>query len=272
MRCGYVSDLHLETQDFPWPFKGGDVLVIAGDLCHARALDPARPDKYSQDQRTRVLRFIDKATAAFAHVLLIAGNHDHYDGIFEDTVATLRRELPGVTVLDDSAVNIEGTRFFGTTLWSDFEGGSTGAMNGVRRRMGEFFFVKTRTRDAEDRESLIKFQPEHALAAHRRAWAALSADIENTADARPTIVVSHHAPSRKGLNPFHSGNGLDGAYASDLDARIAALPNVSVWIHGHTHIRRAYEIGATRVLTNCRGFDGRDGGARSFQPDAFVDA
>ena len=65
MRCHYISDLHLEFQDFQWKLPKGDVLIIAGDLCHARCLDPARRDKYSIDQRARVMRFAESAVANF---------------------------------------------------------------------------------------------------------------------------------------------------------------------------------------------------------------
>ena len=51
--------------------------MMAGDLCHARCLDPARADKYSIDQRSRVYRFVDVALANFRDVLLVPGNHDH---------------------------------------------------------------------------------------------------------------------------------------------------------------------------------------------------
>jgi len=85
MRCHYLSDLHLEAQAFDIALPKGDMLIIAGDLCHACCFDPIRTDKYSVAQRQRVQRFIDMALANFAHVLLIAGNHDHYDGVFEDT-------------------------------------------------------------------------------------------------------------------------------------------------------------------------------------------
>ena len=71
MRCHYISDLHLESQDFQWKLPKGDVLIIAGDLCHARCLDPARGDKYSIDQRDRVMRFAESAVANFDHVLLV---------------------------------------------------------------------------------------------------------------------------------------------------------------------------------------------------------
>ena len=129
MRCHYVSDLHLESQDFPWKLPSGDVLIIAGDLCHAARLDPTRTDKYSFNQRERVLRFAEQASAQFRHVLSVAGNHDHYDSIFEETVAHLRRWLPGITVLDNESREIDGVRFFGSTLWSDFEGRSQTAMD-----------------------------------------------------------------------------------------------------------------------------------------------
>lgn len=270
MRCHYLSDLHLESQGFDARLPKGDVLIIAGDLCHARCLDPAHTDKYSVDQRDRVLRFTDRAAASFAHVLLIAGNHDHYDGVFDETTGLFRRHLPGVTVLDNEAVEIAGVRFFGTTLWSDFEGRSAASLSGTRRRMGEYFFVKMRSRDAEGGETLAKFRPEDALQAFDASWQALRRCLAEKC-AMPTVVVTHHAPSRQGLNPAFAGNGLDGAYASDLEGAIAGLTNVPFWVHGHTHIRRRYRIGATTVLTNCRGFEGKDVSARSFNPDTFFD-
>lgn len=267
MRCHYMSDLHLESQDFDSqafdsPLPEGDVLIIAGDLCHARCLDPGRTDKYSIDQRSRVMRFIDQATANFAHVLMVVGNHEHYDGVFEDTAASLKHHLPGVTVLDNESIAIGGVRFLGTTLWSDFEGRSAIAMNGVRRRMGEYFFVKTRPPGSE---TLKKFQPEDALAAHDAAMGWLKAQ---TASRERTVIVSHHAPSLSGLNPKFAGNGLDGAYASALDEVIRALGHVPFWIHGHTHICATYRIGTTLVAANCRGFVSKDTSARQFSATA----
>jgi len=257
-----MSDLHLESQEFPWALPRGDVLIIAGDLCHAACLDPARKDPYAVKQRDRVFRFAEGAVWKFAHVLLIAGNHDHYDGILEATVPTLRRYLPGFTVLDDEAVAIEGVHFFGTTLWSDFEGGDEAAMMRARKGAGEFFFVKTRAGDT-DMGKPTKFQPADALRAHKKALDALQQHLARTGGAK-TVVISHHAPSRKGLNPLHMGNGLDGAYASDLDEFVASLEQVPVWVHGHTHIRKTYRIGGTVMRANCRGFEGRDPVARTF--------
>jgi Icc-related predicted phosphoesterase len=265
-----LSDLHLESQGFEGPLPTGDVLIIAGDLCHARCLDPARADRYSVDQRARTLRFIDTAVARFARVLLVAGNHDHYDGVFEETVDTLRRFLPGVTVLDNEVVEIDGIRFFGGTLWSNFSGGSKGALDDVRRRMGEYFFVERRRRDVAGRDMLARFQPEDALEAFGACWKALQRCIGD-GGGKTTIIVTHHAPSRQGLNPRHAGGALDAAYASDLDTVIAGLSRVPVWVHGHTHIDRTYPIGDTVVRANCRGFDGRDATASTFSANRHFD-
>jgi hypothetical protein len=73
------------------------------------------------------------------------------------------------------------------------------------------------------------------------------------------------------LNPQHAGNGMDGAFASNLDETIASLNRVPVWVHGHTHIKRTYRIGATVVRVNGRGFDRQDASSRSFSPNAFFD-
>lgn len=270
MRCHYVSDLHLESQDFAWKLPSGDVLIIAGDLCHAARLDPSRTDKYSINQRERVLRFAEQARAQFRHVLIVAGNHDHYDGVFDETAAQLRRWLPGFTVLDNESVEIDGVRFFGSTLWSNFEGRSQAAMDRTRKGMGEFFFVKVRERQPDGSLTLRKFRPEDAVTAFDTATAALQLAVAEAAG-KPLVVITHHAPSLQGLNPLHKSNGLDCAYASDLDHEIKALGGIRCWVHGHTHIRRAYRIGDTDVLTNCRGFDGKDHSAWAFAPTSFFE-
>lgn len=270
MRCHYLSDLHLEAQDFCGTLPRGDVLIIAGDLCHARCLDPSCTDKYAVDQRARVMRFIDMAQPRFAHVLLVPGNHEHYDGVFDDTPALLAERLPGVTVLDNASIEIAGVSFFGTTLWTDFSGRSQACMDHVRRKCGEFFFVRKRTPTADGEAALTRFQPEDALAAFECSWRALLRHLRERA-CKTTIVISHHPPSRGGLNPLHAGNGLDGAFASDLDDEIASWTHVPAWIHGHTHIQRTYTVGNTVLRANCRGFDGKDRGARTFTPAAHFD-
>ncbi|MBL8565169.1 MAG: metallophosphoesterase [Hyphomicrobiaceae bacterium] len=271
MRCHYLSDLHLEAQDFTSPLPGGDVLILAGDLCHARCLDPARADRYCSAQRDRTLRFVDEALGKFAHVLLVAGNHEHYDGIFDDTVATLLRHLPGVTVLDGDVTEIGGVRFFGTTLWCDFGGLSDVEITAIRKGMGEYFFVKMRPDGANGAGGpLVRLTPAATHRAHRSAWARLREAV-TMEPRRPTVVVTHHAPSGLGLNPRFTNSPLNAAYASNLDDEIAAFANVPVWIHGHTHIARTYRIADTIVRSNALGFASKGAAAPGFSTGAHFE-
>lgn len=271
MRCHYLSDLHLESEVFRWDLPRGDCLIIAGDLCHATCFNPARKDKYHLDQRDRVLRFADHACEKFRHVLLVLGNHEHYGGVFGESVSLMRQGLTGFTILDNEAVDINGVRVFGSTLWTDFNRQSPAAMDGVRKGLGEYFFVKVRESRPDGATIERKFRPEDAAEAFSIAWRKLNETVE-ASGGRPLVVITHHAPSLQGLNPQHRGNGLDLAYASDLDAHIERLRAVRYWVHGHTHTQRSYCIGATKMLVNCRGFDGKDLSAWKFEPDAFFDA
>jgi Icc-related predicted phosphoesterase len=269
LRFHYLSDLHLESQDAPEALPEGELLIIAGDLCHARIFAAGADDGYAQAQRDRVLRFHEHAVTNFDKVIMVMGNHDHYDGVFEDSAMLFRRHLEGVTLLDDEAITIGDVHLFGTTLWSDFEGSDVDAMKRASKGCGEFFFVKKRVLDEAGVETLARFRPADALAAHARALAALESFVAQPLSGKK-LVVSHHAPSRKGLNPLHQGNGLDGAYASALDGLIEQS-GASVWVHGHTHIRRNYRIGDTHMRVNCRGFADRDPGARQFRADTYFD-
>lgn len=267
MRCHYLSDLHLESQHFGMSLPRGDALIIAGDLCHARCLDPTRTDRYSIAQRERANRLIDEALRKFPHVLLIGGNHEHYDGVFEETPELLRRHLPGVTVLDDEAIEVGGVRFFGSTFWTDLGKQSEAELIAIRKGMGEYFFVKTR--DGVD-QPLAKLRPADTHKAHETSWKRLQQAI--TAEPlRQTVVITHHAPSRLGLNPRFIGSPLDPAYGSSLDEEIAAFDNVPVWVHGHTHIARTYRIGNTVVRSNALGFVAKGGAAPGFSVKAHFE-
>lgn len=106
MRIHVLSDLHLEFASFEPPPTEADLIVLAGD--------------------THIgLRGVEWAARSFTAqpILYLAGNHEFYGQNAPDLVAKLRergREL-GVTVLSDEEVVIDGIRFLGATLWTDFE-------------------------------------------------------------------------------------------------------------------------------------------------------
>lgn len=270
MRCHYMSDLHLEAQDVEIDLPEGDVLIVAGDLCNAKFIEPDRSDIFSKNQRDRVMHFLDQAREKFRNILFVTGNHEHFEYIFEDTIPMLRSQLSAVTILENEHVDIEGVRFYGCTLWSDFLGGSKQCMDIVKRRMGEFLLVKKWGQDENANQKLIKFQPEHALAEFNRSLNELKKIREDGFQGQ-AVIITHHAPSPQSLSPYYERDEMDGAFMTDLTSVIENLEDVPFWVHGHTHIQKKYRIGSTQILTNCLGLISRDQTSRGFSANRWFE-
>lgn len=231
MKLNVLSDLHLSLGALALPENDADVVILAGDI--------ARPKEAMA------------WAAGFAKpVLYVPGNHEFYGGSIAGTLEALKGLSAGtrVRVLDNDAVVIEGVRFLGTTLWTDFMlfGASetrAAAMREAQRFMRDF----SRIRVGE-----TPFTPEAsaALFAQQSAWLERALARPH---AGPTVVITHHAPSRRSIHPRFADSLLNACFVSDaerlLDGRRARL-----WIHGHTHDSFDYLVNGTRVLCNPRGY------------------
>ena len=231
VKLNILSDLHLSQGELPLPEAEADLVVLAGDL--------ARP-----------ARAIAWAARIAEPVLYVPGNHEFYGGTIEGTPAELKRLAAGtnVRVLDRDAVVIDGVRFLGATLRTDFRIDGEGepraaAMREAERLMRDFSVV---------RAGGAPFTPEASagLFAADAAW--LEARLAEPHPG-PTVVITHHAPSPKSIHPRFAGSALNACFVSDaerlLDGRRAGL-----WIHGHTHDSFDYVVNGTRVLCNARGY------------------
>jgi len=104
MRIHVLSDLHLEEQPFTPDAGDADVVVLAGDIHNGAA-------------------GIEWAEQVFGvPVLYLAGNHEYYDGEFDAVQAAMSAAARGspVDLLDCSERIIDGVRFLGCTLWTDY--------------------------------------------------------------------------------------------------------------------------------------------------------
>ena len=229
MRLHVLSDLHLSRGGLQVPQNDADVVVLAGDI--------ARPK-----EAIAWARSFDKP------VLYVPGNHEFYGGSIGGTVDELKGLCAGtnIRVLDNDEALIDGVRFLGSTLWTDFmleEEKREAAMQEATRFMRDF----SRIRFGE-----ATFTPEHsaALFALHAGW--LAGKLVG-AHAGPTVVVTHHAPSPSSIHPRFAGSLLNACFVSDaehlLDGERACL-----WIHGHTHDSFDYERNGTRVVCNPRGY------------------
>ena len=71
--------------------------------------------------------------------------------------------------------------------------------------------------------------------------------------AGPTVVITHHAPSRHSIHPRFADSLLNACFVSDA-AHLLRADRVSLWIHGHTHDSFDHRVNGTRVVCNPRGY------------------
>ena len=126
-----LSDLHLESHPHfvARPTPGADVLVLAGDI-----------GSYQNESLLSRLDIADFGLARFSPlpvaqggaawptpVLFLPGNHEYDGHDVETTRARLRETCNrlGLVWLEQQSLVLQGVRFVGSTLWTDFD-----ALNG----------------------------------------------------------------------------------------------------------------------------------------------
>ncbi len=236
MHIQLASDLHLEhlSRDFPGetlirPEPQADVLVLAGDIGHA-----AEGLKLFQNWPVPVI--------------YVMGNHEAYGSRLPEVREHLRRAAEGtsVRVLEQESLEIEGVRFLGTTLWTDYRYPCNltraQAMAFADRRLADHRYIQM--------GEGTPFLPQHALAEHERSRAWLEQELAKPHRGK-TVVVTHHAPHLQSVHPRWAGDPLTAAFVSDLTE---LLSQVDIWLHGHVHDNFDYRVGRCRVMANPRGY------------------
>jgi predicted phosphodiesterase len=246
MRLRVLSDLHLEhfEGERELPDVEADVVLLAGDI-HAR---------------TEGLAWAAERFAGVP-VLYVPGNHEFYGAC----MPALRRELHdrarrlGIYLLDNSGVELDGVRFLGTTLWTDFDlyAGEPGHDAERSRLKAQMLMPDFRVIEQPEGE---RFTPEASQALHREALAWLETELARPF-AGPTVVISHHAPLKACIPSRYWGDPLSAAFASHLEALMGRM---ALWIHGHVHDPVTLTCRGTRVIANPGGYPGE------FEPPLFV--
>lgn len=248
MRLLVLSDLHVEHAPFEPGAVDADVVVLAGDihngadaLLWARATFPDHP------------------------IVQIAGNHEFYDREYDETLARLREvaQDTGIHFLENDAVVINDVRFLGCTLWTDYrvfeapgrpkQIDAAAAMDANRRLIADYFAVRMGER---------ALTPEDTVALHARSRGWLEYELARPFDG-PTVVVTHHLPSWRSVNPAFARWVTNAGFASDLDRLVE---RADWWIHGHTHCSFHYAAGRAQVACNPRGYPQGVDGAKPPQP------
>ncbi len=247
-RIQVLSDLHLEFSralPFTPPLKG-DVVVLAGDIANG-------------------LEGLSWAKETFCQtpVIYVAGNHEYYRHSIPGMTEELVREgrARGIHVLSENSVEVCGVRFLGTTLWTDYRlsGNFVEAAAAAERGMTDFLRIST---DPGPRP--LRVSDVEVLHFQARQWLA----VELARPCEKTVVVTHHAPSIRCIDPQYRRNPLAPCFVSALDD-LVYRSQAELWIHGHTHFSTDFRTGRTRVVSNQRGYPGEP--AQGFDPGFTVE-
>lgn len=227
MKIQFFSDVHLEFGPASLPHTDADVIVAAGDV-NVGASGVAW------------LKSSGKPT------IYIAGNHEYYGGDVHQVQRDIRAAVAGSAVrfLECDSAEIDGVRFLGTTLWTDFMDSDPEVMDNLRENMNDYQQISIHGRLLEPAD----------LADINRASRAWLETQLSAPFAGPTVVVTHHAPLYASWRA-HPDSLFKAAYCNDLSRLVQRYP-IALWVHGHVHARSDYQANTLRVVCNPRGYDG----------------
>jgi predicted phosphodiesterase len=234
VRIWALADLHMElTRGWDLPAVGArpdfDVLVIAGDLI------------------TRMERGVEWILERVTDrpVIYIGGNHEAYGVDIDITLEKARAAAKGtnVFVLERESITINNVTFLGAVGWTDFNlfGDPERAMAAAGEVMNDYKKVRTGS-------YRYRLRPAHTLARHLATRAFLQRELSKPKDG-PRVVITHHGFHAEAVRRGHERDLISAAYASD-----AAIPGADLWIYGHTHESRDFQVGGTRVVSNSKGY------------------
>lgn len=230
-----------------------DVIVVPGDVMgkgHGiRALREMWPDKV---------------------IVTVSGNHEHYGNEMNKNIFEMREAAKerGIHFLENDEVIIDGIRFLGCTLWTDF------MLYGREKR--HYCLINAQQclndfRNIRTNGGKWNFRPLDSVEIHNESLKWLQQKIDETFDG-PTIIVTHHAPSYKSVVPRFQDDLLSACFASNLD-HVMDGAKIDLWVHGHMHDSIDYVINGTRVICNPRGYCRYEGGEENeyFEPGLLID-
>lgn len=229
MKIQLISDLHLECyvdEGLSFVHKdlhvAADVLVLAGDVMNLTG---------AKHVTERLSWFCDR----FKDVIYVPGNHEFYTTLpieAEKRLAKASEFLPNLHVLNPGTVEIEGQRFVGATMWFP----PTPDEDQYRKWLSDFHLIRNFVPWVhEQHEEEIKF---------------LECQV------RPQdVVITHHLPHPNSTPARFATSPINRFFVAPDASRVLAK-QPKLWLHGHTHTACDYQLGATRVVCNPRGYPG----------------
>jgi Icc-related predicted phosphoesterase len=229
MRINYFSDLHLEFGDQQLPETDADIIVAAGDI-----------GVFTQG--------VEWLKALKKPVIYVAGNHEFYRHDYQQVLAMLRLSCANSNIkfLEKEVFIYQGIRFLACTLWTDLFVQGEETARQLATTLNDFRKISY---------AGGVFNPSQFSALHQESKHWLQLQLAE-AYAGKTVVITHHAPTEwSWAGSAKSTKKL--AYCNNLKDLIYEYP-ITAWFHGHVHNQGDYRIADARILSNTRGYQGRN--------------
>lgn len=242
MKILYQSDIHLEFEhqsiSHELTVNDADVIVLAGDIGIT-------------DKKAHYDWILEQTNGV--PTIFVLGNHEAYKTSWQRAVRKWKARFDGtnVHVLHNDVVFIDGVKFIGTTLWTDF------SLFGPEYQMNAALEASNVMTDFKKIRFCVggafkKLRYTNVIGLHNEARQFITDSLETGQGSR-CVVVTHHAPSVNSLPDNERELLISAADATDLSAIILKY-QPSAWIHGHIHRSNDYNIGSTRIVSNPRGY------------------
>jgi predicted phosphodiesterase len=241
MKLKVASDLHLEfyrcIEQMPTlDYDGEDYLILAGDIQKGTTCDECFE---------WFLNHLESRS-----IIYTMGNHEFYRQdynsmmneqcwMWQDRInatATQRGIEHRLILLNNTYYQSNDVEFIGATVWTDAGAGDTHLIARAPLVMNDFRLIQgfDCAKMIEEHEKSKKFV-EHRL---------------NESSLRK-IVIMHHLPSFRSVNPKWHHSDINGFFYSNLEHWFESAELI---IHGHTHNCADYTVGGCRVICNPLGY------------------
>ena len=240
-----LSDAHLEfgSAQFPRISKEADIIILAGDI----DITPAASKHF--------FKWIRQKTKA--PIVYVLGNHEYYYQTYPTVLQAYKdisKQVSNVYVLEQDTVILKNVRFLGTTLWTWL---SSGLGKYIEKNLNDYNKIRVKNTNSKSRKPNRSLVYQDVADAWVKAKNWLTNQLAEEFDG-PTIIVTHHAPSERSVTPEFYNDLLNEAYFSNLEPLIQQY-QPSLWVHGHMHDMRTYNIDKTLVICNPRGYPSQYG-------------
>jgi predicted phosphodiesterase len=233
MKIQVLSDLHNEMDYYRVKVcSDADVIVLAGDI-------------FSHGKNPDGLLSVAKEIRRQSNIpiVYITGNHEYYFSTFDDTHAAIEAVVDVIDdfhFLNNNSTIINGVKFVGTTLWTNFDlAQDEHEINLVGRCINDFIYINNGDFTTEDCARL-----------NNSARRFLRKELYEPFDGKKVMVV-HHCPSPLSIHPKFEGSPVNSYFACSCCSLIA---KADLCIHGHTHESFDYTLNDTRVVCNPRDY------------------